>query len=130
MLVARDAPMPSTPTFVTLAQRLPTGIDEVDASIRKQLFTRFDPNGNNFLSLAELDKGLLVQFKLDGDSDFAVKRCKPAILRAFQAAKDVSGDGGHDADYVTRGEFRLLLVYLQRCASACLDPDSAPACVR
>ena len=102
------------PSFITLAERLPTGLDDVDTQIRKQLFKRFDPNGNGYLSLAELDKGLLVQFKLDGDSDFVVKKCKPAILRAFQAAKDISEDGGYEADYVTRSEFRLLLVYLQR----------------
>ena len=76
------------------------------------------------------DASLWGASSLDGGSEFATKRCKPAIIRAFTAAKGIAGDDGTGGDYVTIGEFRLLLVYLQRCASACHDPDSAPACVR
>ena len=41
-----------------------------------------DPNGNGFLSLAEVDKGIL---------DLGLERlfnCKPAIMKAFNIAKD------------------------------------------
>ena len=53
--------------------------------------------------------------QLDGASEFATKLCKPAIIRAFTAAKTASGDtDGSAGDFVTRGEFRILLVYLKR----------------
>ena len=62
------------------------------------------------LSLAEVDKGLKV---LLGDEVSQIT--KPAAIRAFQAAKDSIGDKAASAgDYVTRAEFRLLLVYLKR----------------
>jgi hypothetical protein len=44
----------------------------------------FDPNGNGLLSLAECEKGVRDILKLDELFD-----CKPVILRAYQAAKDV-----------------------------------------
>ena len=102
------------PTWLSLAAKLPVGQDQESTEARINLFSRFDPNGNGKLSLAEVDKGLLVTFQLNGGDEFATKRCKPAIMRAFQAAKDVSGKGGKDGDVVTRGEFRCLLIYLQR----------------
>ncbi len=58
-----------------------------------------------------MDKGLRDIARLDVLFD-----CKPAIMRAFQAAKAVNRGsrarlGG---DFVTRSEFRFLLVYLRR----------------
>ena len=102
------------PSWVELAQKLPAGNSDKDATARKILFNTFDPNGNGYLSLAEVDKGLIVKFQLVGGDEFATKRCKPAINRAFHAAKGINGDGGTGGDYVTKQEFRLLLVYLQR----------------
>ena len=101
------------PHFLTLASRLPASRDEKHE--RKVLFDSFDPNGNGYLSLAEIDKGVLEHFQLDGGGAFATKRCKPALMRAFQAAKSLSGSNeGLHTDMVTRSEFRLLLVYVQR----------------
>ena len=49
---------------------------------RKALFNSFDPNGNGYLSLAEVDLG--VRKALDSDALFDAK---PAIMRAFQVKK-------------------------------------------
>ena len=66
--------------------------------------------GNGYLSLAEVDKGLHETCGLDG-----VYSCKPAIIRAFNAAKGLKkGAGGRDDDYVSRIEFRMLLVFLKQ----------------
>jgi len=105
------SPMSALPAFVGLVQKLPVN----DRSRRRQLFERFDPNCNDILSLAEVDKGLMDLWRLEADGVDATKHCKPAILRAFAAAKDATGNkNGPNADFVTRREFRLLLVFLQR----------------
>jgi hypothetical protein len=41
-----------------LAAKLPTGKSESDKALRNKIFQQFDPNGNGFLSLAEVDKGV------------------------------------------------------------------------
>jgi hypothetical protein len=46
------------------------------------MFIAFDPNANGYLSLAEVDKG--VRDVLECEELFDAK---PAIMRAFQAAK-------------------------------------------
>ena len=38
--------------------RLPTKKDKESRRRRKKMFKEFDPNGNGYLSLAELDKGV------------------------------------------------------------------------
>ena len=40
------------------AGKLPIGRSESDQARRNELFKQFDPNGNGFLSLAEVDKGV------------------------------------------------------------------------
>ena len=40
------------------AGKLPTGKSESDQARRDELFQQFDPNGNGYLSLAEVDKGV------------------------------------------------------------------------
>ena len=93
-----------------LAVRLPTGRTDSDRRLRKNLFNSFDPNGNGYLSLAEVQKG--VRDVLQSDALFDAK---PAIMRAFQAAKNaVDTKSRLGADFVERAEFRALLVYLQR----------------
>mmetsp|Transcript_18511 Transcript_18511/g.60778 ORF Transcript_18511/g.60778 Transcript_18511/m.60778 type:complete len:153 (-) Transcript_18511:491-949(-) len=93
-----------------IASRLPTSKSDEDKSKRSTLFKQFDPNGNGYLSLAEIDKGLRESFGLD-----ALYNCKPAIMRAFQASKGLKkGKGGREDDYVSRVEFRMLLVYLKQ----------------
>ena len=42
------------------------------------MFRSFDPNGNGFLSLAEVDKGIIDVLNLK-----EVSHAKPAIMRAF-----------------------------------------------
>ena len=77
---------------------------------RSKLWSSIDINGNGYVSLAELDKGLrdVLQNQDLFDS-------KPAIIRAHQAAKDkVKTKNLHGPDYVERCEFRLVLVYLRQ----------------
>ena len=77
---------------------------------RKDLFKQFDPNGNGFLSLAEVDKG--VRDVLQSDELFD---CKPALNRAFHFAKDKSqGESEHGPDYIEFREFRLFLQTLRQ----------------
>eukprot|EP00744_Colponema_vietnamica_P020860 GILI01029687.1.p1 GENE.GILI01029687.1~~GILI01029687.1.p1 ORF type:complete len:207 (-),score=31.80 GILI01029687.1:90-662(-) len=86
--------------------------DESEAKRRLDLFNRID-NGNGYLSLAEIDKGLRDEIKLPD-----IYNAKPVIMRAFQSVKDVHN--GHvtksgqelGQHYVERSEFRLLLKYL------------------
>ena len=93
-----------------LADRLPTEKTAEQREKRMAMFEQFDPNGNGYLSLAEVDKGLHETYGLEG-----VYNCKPAIMRAFSAAKGLKqGGSGHDDDYVTKVEFRMLLVYLKQ----------------
>jgi Ca2+-binding EF-hand superfamily protein len=77
---------------------------------RAEMFRQFDPNGNGFLSLAELDKGVKEVVQLD--KLFAVK---PVLLRAFNAARNGSGtQTGTQADYIELKEFRKVLWYLRQ----------------
>mmetsp|Transcript_3033 Transcript_3033/g.7348 ORF Transcript_3033/g.7348 Transcript_3033/m.7348 type:complete len:130 (+) Transcript_3033:58-447(+) len=93
-----------------IAARLPTSKSDDEKTTRNALFKQFDPNGNGYLSLAEVDKGLRETYGLD-----ALYNCKPAIMRAFQASKGLKkGKGGREDDYVSRVEFRMLLVYLKQ----------------
>merc|ERR1719199_1239563 len=62
--------------------RLPTKTDELSRAARRKLFARFDPNGNGILSLAEVDCGLTKVIQVGG-----LHECKPAINKAFQAAR-------------------------------------------
>jgi hypothetical protein len=91
--------------------KLPTGMDPESKARRDKLFNRMD-NGNGFLSLSEVTEGVLGVLSMDELYD-----SKPAIMRAFQAAKGVDQAfktaGGVGGNFVERSEFRLLLVYLQ-----------------
>jgi len=76
---------------------------------RNKLFRAIDINGNGYLSLAEVDKGLCDNIHL-----LNLFESKPAIMRAFQAAKNYGGDTtGVGVDYVEKREFRILLQYLR-----------------
>merc|ERR1712122_139469 len=76
------------------------------------MFRTFDPNGNKILSLAEVDKAVRDVLKLDEVFD-----AKPAIMRAFQIAKnyqkskrsDIDGD-----DYIELREFKFFLISLRQ----------------
>lgn len=95
-----------------LREKLPTEKTPEQKAKRVELFGQFDPNGNGFISLAEVDKGCRDVLEL-----FEIFECKKVIMRAFHAAK-----GAHDGksqselgpDFIERCEFRLLLVYLRK----------------
>ena len=40
------------------AAKLPIGKSDSENALRDELFRQFDPNGNGYLSLAEVDKGV------------------------------------------------------------------------
>lgn len=90
---------------VLCVDRTQEGLDK-----RSQMFRDFDPNGNGYLSLAEVDKGIRDVLRLP--DIFALKQ---VIMRAFQAAKDSSKNKhSHSGDYIERNEFRYLLCYLRQ----------------
>ena len=94
-----------------LATKLPTETSTESIAARRQMFSAFDPNGNGYLSLAEVDKG--VRDVLGSSANFDVM--EPAIQRAFQAAKGtVDTESKLGAEFVEKSEFFLLLVYLKR----------------
>jgi Ca2+-binding EF-hand superfamily protein len=96
--------------WANLANKLPTGKDPESAAARKKVFNQFDPNGNGYLSLAEVDRGMVI---LELDEVLS----KPVLIRAHNAAKNYTGAGdGPDADFVTKREFRILLMYLRQYA--------------
>ena len=110
-------------TGATAAIDLPSLVSQLPCSkyssevseARKQLWNRFDASGNGVLTPGEILGGLIKMFKSDGDRFMSA--LSPAINRAFSAAKGAVK--GNAASGVTRGEeFRLLLVYLKRCARA------------
>lgn len=94
-----------------LNDALPTGRTAADKSRRDKLFSDFDPNGNGFLSLAEIDKALRDAVKLP-----FLFECKPVIIRAFQAARKAvpPSAANHNGDFVSKRTFRLLLWYLKQ----------------
>jgi hypothetical protein len=101
---------PTSVDWAKLRQQLPTGLSPEDEQRRDILFTRCDPNGNGFLSLAEIDKALRDELRISEIFD-----CKPVIMRAFQAARASvpPRERNHNGDYVTRATFRVLLFYLK-----------------
>lgn len=68
-------------------------------------------NGNGYLSLAEVDKGMRDAVQLP-----ALFEAKPVLMRAFMAAKTVvKSKTSHGDDYITKGEeFRYLFKFLRQ----------------
>lgn len=70
-----------------------------------KLWRCLDYNGNGYVSLAEVDKFVVEKYPLLNH--------KPALMRAFQASKNVNGtQTGFAADNIERKEFKLLLINL------------------
>jgi Ca2+-binding EF-hand superfamily protein len=93
-----------------IRKKLPVKRTAEHVERRKKMFNEFDPNGNGYLSLAELDKGIRDVLQLDN-----VFHCKPAIMRAYQSAKKSGGQRTkYSDDYIERNEFRIFLVYLRQ----------------
>merc|ERR1712238_557522 len=94
--------------------------DDEQKKRRNDIFDSFDPNGNGYLSLAEIDKGCRDVLDL-----YKLFDAKKPIMRAYQNAKGIAGHNKRnnnnnnnntklDGDgYVERSEFRLLLLYLR-----------------
>jgi len=91
------------------AQKIPTGPSQEDITARKKIFREFDVNGNNWLSLAEIDKGLRDVLELPELFD-----TKPVIMRAYQASlKKVRSNNPLTEGLVSRGAFKWTLIYLR-----------------
>lgn len=106
--------MPKEIDWEAISAKLPTEKNPEQRAKRADLFSQFDPNGNGYLSLAEVDKGCRDVLGLHD-----LYECKKVIMRAFQAAKQVNdgkaiGKNDHGPNYVEAVEFRLLLVYLRK----------------
>lgn len=96
--------------WAELSAKLPTEKTAAQKQARRKTFNGMDMNGNGYLSLAEVDKGVRDILRSDHLFD-----CKPAMIRAFNAVKDTApAHTPHSDDYVTRAEFRLLLVALRQ----------------
>lgn len=107
--------------------KLPFERSEAAKAKRKALFRSFDPNGNGYLSLAEVSvmiikldsvSGLLSQVDKGIRDVLACEElfdCKPAVNRAFHFAKNKSqGDDKYGPDYLEFREFRLFLQSLRQ----------------
>ena len=96
-----------------IREKLPSERTPEAKAKRVELFNEFDPNGNGYLSLAEVDKGCRDVLQL-----YEIFECKKVIMRAFQAAKGANNaknpKGSVGPDFVEKNEFRLLLVYLRQ----------------
>lgn len=95
--------------WTALNAKLPTGKD--DKEKRKKMFRDFDPNGNGILSLAEVDKAVRDVLGVDEIFD-----AKPAIMRAFQIAKNSKPSKRTDIgdDYIELKEFKFFLLSLRQ----------------
>jgi hypothetical protein len=69
-----------------------------------------DVNGNGYLSLAEIDKGMRDVAKIP-----ILFNLKPVMMRAYQSAKNkLKSKNQHGDDYVSKAEFKYLLRYLRQ----------------
>ncbi len=92
-----------------LKYKLPWHKTPEDLQRRKDIWGAIDVNGNGYLSLAEVDKGMRDVVCLP-----ALFALKPVLMRAFTAAKTmVKAKSKYSDDYVTKGEFRFLLKFLR-----------------
>lgn len=89
---------------------LPLLKTQEDAQKRVKIFERFDPNGNGYLSLSEVEKGVREVFALNE------KFLKPEVIKhAFKSAKKSGGKKSKlSDDYVEKNEFRTFLVFLRQ----------------
>jgi Ca2+-binding EF-hand superfamily protein len=114
---------PACKTFCDVFSSL-TLQSDAGKEARAHAFTACDPNGNGYVSLAEVDawiQKVLQTYFAQGDCDGDPKeegtriwKCfRPSYIRAHTDAKDVAGSKtSHSDDYVTAAEFRVLCVYL------------------
>ena len=93
-----------------LIASLPVKKTKEDRQKRREYWKSIDINGNNYVSLAEFDKG--VRDVLNLPCIFSLKK---VLMRAYQAAKTKrKGKSKYSNDYVEWMEFRIILVYLRQ----------------
>lgn len=89
--------------------KIPIGVSPEDRAARLAIYNQFDMNGNGYLSLAEIDKGIRDVLELPELFD-----AKPVIIRAYEASKNmITAKHSFGDDYVSKAEFRYLLIYLR-----------------
>ena len=95
----------------TLEEKLPWRNTPEHKSKREEYWAGFDVNGNGYLSLAEIDKGITDVVQLP-----VLFAAKPVLMRAYMAAKAISkAKTSHSNDYITKGEeFRYLFKFLRQ----------------
>jgi len=91
-----------------LAKKLPVGRNDEEAAERKKMFDGFDASGNDQLSLAEIDLGIL---NVLGEEFHLMK---PAIGMAYKASRGVDPRGNMADSFVEFSEFRILLCNIRR----------------
>merc|ERR1712168_1363974 len=90
--------------------KLPFARNKAAFSRRKDMWTAIDVNGNGFLSLAEVTKGIRDVIAVDELFDAI-----PAINRSFHHVKNVSKTPNeHGPDFIEFREFRLFLQTLRQ----------------
>ena len=100
---------PST-SYEELKEKLPFTLSPEDRTMRDRMWPKFDLNNSNLLSFSEFDQGLDREF---GGSKNTFPRA--VRLRAFEAARNkVPSSAIYSKDYVSRKEFRFLLLYLRK----------------
>ena len=93
-----------------LISKLPVANNAEERKKRREMFSAIDMNGNGYVSLAEIDRGIQDVLNLP-----EVFNCKKPIMRAFQAAKTkYKAKSKYSDDYIEWMEFRIFLVYLRQ----------------
>lgn len=93
-----------------LISKLPVAKNAEERKKRREMFSAIDMNGNGYVSLAEIDRGIQDVLNLP-----EVFNCKKPIMRAFQAAKTkYKAKSKYSDDYIEWMEFRIFLVYLRQ----------------
>lgn len=101
--------MKSSEVIKVINDKLPSGNAPADLEKTNYYWPRFDVNGNGYLSLAEVDKGIRDVIRLP-----ELFQLKPVIIRAFNMAKTkLKAANKYGDDYVSKAEFRFLLQYLR-----------------
>mmetsp|Transcript_18129 Transcript_18129/g.25159 ORF Transcript_18129/g.25159 Transcript_18129/m.25159 type:complete len:325 (+) Transcript_18129:13-987(+) len=99
-------------------ERLPSDTSKTSKLRRAEIFVGFDPNGNGFLSLAEIEKGLMGHFHYGVDVKRVVAK---SVQRAHKAAKAAApdqkaatlGKASLADDFVEKREFRIFIEFLR-----------------
>eukprot|EP00744_Colponema_vietnamica_P014851 GILI01020796.1.p1 GENE.GILI01020796.1~~GILI01020796.1.p1 ORF type:complete len:198 (-),score=35.96 GILI01020796.1:166-759(-) len=97
-----------------IRSKLPRNKTPDELKKRDELFRRFDPNGNGFLTYAEVEKGATEVLGLH--KVIPTEQLQAVLVRAFNTCKSARVAKGAAADdqnnFIERVEFRLLLVYI------------------